>query len=126
MNFSNEIQIHNNFLSTNRASLDNSEVSDTYSNLFLNSQPTNQGILMEELEESDYRVSSSSKVNFSKLQDAEKIMRLKNMAKEIKALKKKLRLMKARKLTKYENTVSLPQIQEVIKTYEKFLQKNTS
>eukprot|EP00347_Sterkiella_histriomuscorum_P015720 403355934 len=112
--------MHNNISSTRIASfLDNSELSDSYSALQFEFQPTGQGIYQEDQDGPDYRVSSSSKVNFSKLQDTEKIIRLKNMAKEIKALKKKLRLMKARKLTKYENTVSLPQIQEIIKTYEK-------
>eukprot|EP00347_Sterkiella_histriomuscorum_P015866 403355387 len=120
MNFSNEIQMHNNISSTRIASsLDNSELQDSYSALQFESQPTSQGILQGEQEGPDYRVSSSSKVNFSKLLETEKIIRLKNMAKEIKALKKKLRLMKARKLTKYESNVSLPQIQDIIKTYEK-------
>eukprot|EP00347_Sterkiella_histriomuscorum_P023345 403335000 len=124
MNFYNETLLHNNLSSTRRASsLDNSELSDSYCALQFESQPIGQGLLQGEQDGPNYRVSSSSKVNFSKLQDKEKIIRFKNMAKEIKALKKKLRLMKARKLTKYEITVSLPQIQEIIKTYEKVRQK---
>ncbi len=42
------------------------------------------------------RVTASSKVNFSKLLDEEKEMRFRNMSKEIKHLRRKLRILEAK------------------------------
>lgn len=50
----------------------------------------------------DRRVSSRSKVNYSKLNERQKIFRFKNMAKEIKSLKAKVRANKRKELMRKE------------------------
>ncbi|CDW76021.1 UNKNOWN [Stylonychia lemnae] len=75
--------------------MDNSE--DDFSLNFENSEDDNK--ICSQME----RVKSSSRVNFSKLSEIEKNIRLKNMAQEIRKLRKQLRSAKTQAIKKQQD-----------------------
>eukprot|EP00347_Sterkiella_histriomuscorum_P015564 403356552 len=70
------------------------------------------------------RTLSESRVNFSKLNDEEKLKRLNNMAKEIRRLRKQLNIYKARLSSNYENMSASQAKKFLKKIIQKGLLKN--